>query len=144
MAKNITISVPNELAKQMEKFRDVNWSEVCRSAIGRYVEARSHPNIEAIISKLTKESDEDFALGYKSALEFANKTSYRVLDDVYKDVAEDFLTIENWRNYWKNINVDWGFSEEVLELVEESTSTAFIKGFFKGLVEIYNKIHKKD
>lgn len=143
MAKNITISVPDELAKQMEKFRDVNWSEVCRSAIGRYVETRSHPNIEAIISKLRKEFDEDFALGYKSALEFANKTSYRVLDDVYKDIDED-LTIENWRNYWENINLDWSLGEDAFELVEESTSTAFIKGFFKGLIEIHNKIHKKD
>lgn len=40
MPKNVTISVSDELAKRMEQYLDVNWSEVGRRAFDEYIKAR--------------------------------------------------------------------------------------------------------
>jgi len=37
MAKNLTIRIDDETAKKMEKYREVNWSEVARKAIKKYI-----------------------------------------------------------------------------------------------------------
>ena len=41
MPKNLTISIPDELAKKMEEFSEVNWSEVARKAFQKYIEHRT-------------------------------------------------------------------------------------------------------
>jgi len=33
MGKNLTIYLPNDVAKKMENFPEVNWSEICRKAV---------------------------------------------------------------------------------------------------------------
>jgi hypothetical protein len=38
--RNLTISLPDELAKEMENYPEVDWSEVCRQAIEKYVKMR--------------------------------------------------------------------------------------------------------
>ena len=45
---NVTISVPDQLKAEMDTLSEVNWSEVCRNAISRYIAQRKHPtpNIE--------------------------------------------------------------------------------------------------
>ena len=35
---NITLSVPEELKKDMEKFPEINWSEIARAAIKKRIE----------------------------------------------------------------------------------------------------------
>jgi predicted transcriptional regulator len=40
MTKNLTIRIDDETAKKMEKYREVNWSEVARKAINKYVTGR--------------------------------------------------------------------------------------------------------
>jgi len=40
---NVTISVPEELKTEMDKFPEVSWSEICRNAISRYIQARKNP-----------------------------------------------------------------------------------------------------
>jgi len=40
---NVTITVPEELKAEMDKFSEVSWSEICRNAIARYVAARKNP-----------------------------------------------------------------------------------------------------
>lgn len=40
MPKNITISISDELAKKMDAMPEINWSEVCRQSISRYVEEK--------------------------------------------------------------------------------------------------------
>lgn len=41
MAKNITISIPDELSEKMGAFPEVNWSEICRQSIDKYVDAHT-------------------------------------------------------------------------------------------------------
>jgi len=45
---NVTISVPEGLKTEMDALSEVNWSEICRNAISKYVEQRKNPtpNIE--------------------------------------------------------------------------------------------------
>lgn len=38
--KNVTVSITEELAKELEGLPEVNWSEVCRQAIKKYIESR--------------------------------------------------------------------------------------------------------
>jgi len=40
---NVTISVPDELKTEMDKFPEVSWSEICRNAIGSYIQSRKNP-----------------------------------------------------------------------------------------------------
>lgn len=40
---NVTISVPDDLKIEMDKFPEVSWSEICRNAIGGYIQARKNP-----------------------------------------------------------------------------------------------------
>lgn len=40
MTKNLTIRIDDETAKKMEKYREVNWSEVARKAINKYLTGR--------------------------------------------------------------------------------------------------------
>jgi len=52
MPKNVTISVPDDLAEKMEKMQDVNWSGVCREAIVDYIAARAPAERSEIIERL--------------------------------------------------------------------------------------------
>jgi predicted transcriptional regulator len=40
MTKNLTVRIDDETAKKMEKYREVNWSEVARKAINKYITGR--------------------------------------------------------------------------------------------------------
>jgi len=40
---NLTINVPDSLKAEMDKLSEVNWSEVCRNAISRYIAQRENP-----------------------------------------------------------------------------------------------------
>lgn len=40
MAKNITVSISDELADEMVVHSEVNWSEICRRAITNYIRGR--------------------------------------------------------------------------------------------------------
>lgn len=40
MPKNITVSISDELIRKMDAMSEVNWSEVCRQAISKYIDER--------------------------------------------------------------------------------------------------------
>lgn len=40
---NVTISVPDSLKAKMDTLSEVNWSEICRKAISRYIAQRKNP-----------------------------------------------------------------------------------------------------
>lgn len=43
ITRNVTISVPEGLKKEMDNYPEVSWSEVCRKAISRYIAERKNP-----------------------------------------------------------------------------------------------------
>lgn len=40
MVRNLTVRLDDETVKKMEKYREVNWSEVAREAIKNYISNR--------------------------------------------------------------------------------------------------------
>lgn len=54
MAKNITISIPDELSEKMGAFPEVNWSEICRQSIDNYIHGRMPPG-DAGAENLTRD-----------------------------------------------------------------------------------------
>jgi hypothetical protein len=63
MGKNLTIYLPNGVAKKMQNFPEVNWSEICRKAVADYVETRSEADLAPILERLKEERSEDFKQG---------------------------------------------------------------------------------
>ena len=62
---SITLSVPEELKKEMDKFQDINWSAVAREAIKNKV----------VLLKKFKEFTKDSILTEKDALELGKKVN---------------------------------------------------------------------
>jgi len=62
---NVTISVSDELKAEMDTLSEVNWSEVCRKAISRYIAQRKNPvpdiELDLRVSRLIPDS---FETGY--------------------------------------------------------------------------------
>lgn len=60
MPRNITIYISDELDERMKKTPETNWSEVCRQAIGNYLEKRIetteelYKTLETILAKIAK------------------------------------------------------------------------------------------
>ncbi len=52
---SITLAVPEELKKEMDKFKHINWSSVAREAIKEKIEFLEEMNKLLSKSKLTKE-----------------------------------------------------------------------------------------
>jgi len=52
---NITLSIPPELKKEMEKFPEINWSEVARNSIKQKIVELNFLNGLAMDSEITPE-----------------------------------------------------------------------------------------
>jgi hypothetical protein len=79
MPKNITIYLPDKTAKEMKKYHEVNWSEICRNAILDYLKTRESvsPKAAAKFSDLKKkERAEGFEFGARLAEELTNLLGY--------------------------------------------------------------------
>lgn len=82
---NLTISVPEKLKAEMETLSEVNWSEICRNAISRYVTQRKNPtpNIELDLRN-SRITHYDFATGYPTLsidLKIHNKMNSEITVD---------------------------------------------------------------
>ena len=85
MGKNVTIYLPDEVAEKMEKFPEVNWSEICRQAILDYVETRSRTEIAPILERLKKERNADYRQGQIFLHERVfSKLSWKDFEEGYK------------------------------------------------------------
>ena len=63
---NITLSLPNEVRKEMKQFSEVKWSEVARKAIVERLETLRMAEELAKKSKLTESDVEQFSRKIKS------------------------------------------------------------------------------
>ena len=64
---NITLSIPNEVQKEMRHFSEVRWSEVARKAILERLETLRLAEKLAKKSKLTEKDINDFSRKIKSS-----------------------------------------------------------------------------
>lgn len=52
---NLTLSIPSELKKEMEKFPEINWSEVARESIKQKIKDLNFLNGFTMDSEITSE-----------------------------------------------------------------------------------------
>ena len=64
---NMTLSIPDEVHKEMKEFSDVRWSDVARKAIVDRLETLKMVENIARKSKLTKKDVEEFSRKIKAA-----------------------------------------------------------------------------
>ena len=83
MAKNRTLSLPEELSERMENLSEVNWSEVARNAFEEYLNIRKDPEISGIIERLSKEKNDQYAKGFAAASKIAKKLSFEKFIDIF-------------------------------------------------------------
>jgi len=89
--KNVTIYLPDEIAGKMEKYPEVNWSEICRKAVVDYVDTRSHIDIGPILEKLKAERNEAYKQGQIFFYEIAPKMSLRDFERWYPNISAKIL-----------------------------------------------------
>lgn len=151
MTKNITLSIPEEVAEQMDSMPEVNWSSVARTSITQYIELRKNPDMSALMEKLQKQKGEEYIAGRKKAEEIVDKFGYRILDIVIKKYWKDIEGIEEMD--MRGIETEpWVVDltrEDVLQkilvernLIEKDASTEFLKGLRERIVEIERALPK--
>ena len=104
MSPKVTLSIPEDLSKKMEKWKDkFNFSSVFQEAISKQIEKKEdfikkiaeEPTMGAIIERLKKEkmdsSEEFYEIGRRDGLVWARHAAYRELKyvvDEYKAMFE--------------------------------------------------------
>lgn len=85
MPKNVTISLPDELADAMAKLQEVNWSAVARDAIENYVKMREKPDLAEVVRQLVKQRGSDYARGVQTAQTLAKRKGNAWLDVIVRE-----------------------------------------------------------
>jgi hypothetical protein len=91
MPKNVTIYLSDEVAGKMEKYPEVNWSEICRKAVLDYVDTRSHMDIGPILEKLKAERNEAYKQGQIFFYQIAPKMTLLEFEKWYPDINTKIL-----------------------------------------------------
>lgn len=145
MAKNITLSLPDDLADQMEKIPEVNWSAVAKGCIKQYIEVRNSPDLSAIVERLQKQKGEEYVNGRKRADEIANEIGYKGLNVLWKKYWKKREPIDEIEatggppEPWVSIPSEEDTMQEVLSesnLIKTDASDEFLKGLKERLSEI--------
>ena len=151
-SKNITLYIPAELATKMGSLKDVNWSQIAREAIQRYVEEHLNSTIPAdILNKLRKEMDDDFTNGKKLALEeLAPKVAYRTLEGFF--AKSNSIAYSECKDFANEMGIDieeapYNLEGAAIKIIKDyfneipkDASSRFCKGVFMVLNEVWNKI----
>ena len=70
MAKNLTLSIPDDLSNEMEKLPEINWSQIARNAISEYITLRTKSALPAdLLDRLRKERGDEYVRGKQFAVE---------------------------------------------------------------------------
>jgi hypothetical protein len=129
LAKNLTLYISADLAEKMNALEEVNWSQVARESIQRYVDERLNPAIPAeILSRLRKEMGDEYTNGKKLATEsMVPFITYRKL--------EAFFT-KTYSVASKNLEAEareMGISPDELSLDVENAGASIIKDYFSEI-----------
>jgi hypothetical protein len=117
MAK-ITISIPDDMMKDLKEMTDVNWSAVARENIISYIQVRKNPGITSqTFNKLRQQKNEEYVRGIKDADKLADELGYKRLA----------LLVEEYKN-----QIDYVDPEVIMPPVD------YDKTFKKILVEKTN------
>jgi hypothetical protein len=157
MPKNVTISLPDELADAMAKLPEVNWSAVARDAIDNYVKMREKPDLAEVVQLLIKQRGSDYARGVQTVQTLAKRKGNSWLDVIVREYnsiwwkeAEEALK-EQPDEY--NVINDVSFTDEfegqlMLQAWKKHDSTAadesdgFMMGFKRTILDIHEMVRK--
>ena len=151
MPKNITLSVSDEVANQMDTMPEVNWSAVARTCIMQYIEVRKNPDISSLLEKLQKQKGEEYMSGRRKADDIANDLGYSGLNLLMKkyskkmdEVTEQEITGAELLP-WETLPSPEGIIQALLsenKLINNDVSDAFLKGLKERLLEIEKALSK--
>lgn len=147
MTKNITVGIPDELAKRMDELTDVNWSAVTRECIEQYIKQRTAGNLESIIEKVKLKRSHDFKNGYEFIIKNVDKIGLLEIEEiVYPDEEKheqrlyEFLK-QSPENRKLNRKL-FGFEEDEygdVTNIHFIVSSDFLRGMHEAANEIYDK-----
>jgi hypothetical protein len=150
MAKNLTLSIPDELAEKIAGFPEVNWSAVARRCIEQYVEARLMPDMSKLLEKLQEERGQEYVRGRKFAATIAEELGYRSLNEVVREYWKEREKQEEFEesggpppgeNYeTPNESMEKVLSKKYSDV--EGASEAFLQGVREALIEIGRLLEK--
>ena len=152
--KNLTLYISADLAEKMDTLKEVNWSQVARDAIQRYVDERLNSEISVdILNRLRREIGDELANGKKLALEeLVPKVTYRNLENFF--TRAESIAIANSNAFAEEEGIDPSEAPYSLESaavpllkdyfteIPKEASNKFCKGVFLVLEELWNKIQK--
>jgi len=135
---NITLSVPNDLKMEMDRFSEVSWSDVCRNAIRNYMESRGSVNPLAR-SKFLELKERERGLGYKFGLKIAEELVEIVS---YEEIRQLMVSIHYWEHVgypddfigcWIVDNFESEYYKDYMEMFEDYSKK---KGNFAWLLKL--------
>lgn len=152
MAKNITLSVPDEVANEMTSMPEINWSAVAKASIIQYIENRKHPDISKLLEKLSKQKSEEYVSGRKRADEIADKFGYSRIDIILRKYYTKLETIQEMSMTgpsapWESVPTPEEEMQKILlstKTVDIEVSTEFLKGITDRLIEIDALLNKEN
>jgi hypothetical protein len=114
--KNITVYLPQETAAKMDELKEVNWSQICKSAIESYIKARKSVN-PAVGVKMAQMKQAEEADGYKFGCELAS------------EVVSKLSYPELYRLRWREMSdeaAEWWYEEPspILDWLEDTVDRA--------------------
>ena len=134
---NVTISVPEALKTEMDTFQEVSWSEVCRTAISKYIQTRKTPtpNIELDLESTRLESKYHQS-GYPAifmSIRIHNKMEFDVLlDRIQLHVAFDK---DNRRH---SVGLRYELYKQLIPSTTTITKQTYLELFREKLTELQN------
>jgi hypothetical protein len=153
-AKNLTLYISAELAEKMEKLPEINWSQVAREAIQRYIDERLNSALPLeIVARLRKEMGDEFTSGKLLVTEkLVPIVSYRTLEAFFTKARD--MEIKACEQDAKELGVDYAdvnfdLENSAVKIIKDyfpqiprDASIRYCKGVFKVLNEVWEAIQK--
>jgi len=151
MVKNLTLSIPDELAEKISSFQEVNWSAVARRCIERYVEARLTPELSGLMEKLREEKGQEYILGRKLAIDITDELGYKGLSEILREFWKEREEYEEFEEMGgPPPGVHYETPNDSIEKVlakrrpdVKGSSDAFLRGIRETLIEIHGFVSKE-
>jgi Arc/MetJ-type ribon-helix-helix transcriptional regulator len=150
MTKNITVGIPDELAKRMDELTEVNWSAVTRDCIEQYLKQRTAENLEKIIAKVKQKRSNDFKKGYEFVLKNIDNFELPELEEIaWPDQDKEKYAVRLYQLFIQRRLATRTLIKTLLRYTEDEygdvtdikfiISSEFLKGMHEAAKEIVEK-----
>jgi len=150
MTKNITLSIPDRIGKEMEKMPEINWSAVARKCIEQYIERRKNPDVSSLLEKLQRQQGEEYVKGRRKAEEIADRLGYSELNLLMRKYQEEVddtnvRAMQGPEEPWDHLPSRNDIMQNLLvgKGIIKEASDEFLRGIRERLREIEDSMSKK-